>query len=684
MAEHLKARPSFECISGLLAGIPEDKLVLLKHKLNCVRQDTRSCKLLQAMILLTLRREAEAREILDTLGDDVAAAHICRSHWGSTQVSAVHPPTQEAQVAQAVAQIYSLLVELKLCGPQARDEAYRAAIKAFCSNNGVQSAKLDALLAEARDKCGLGFAAEVASGGFNTLKTGSEKLPRSVPVPINRSLGALAKPLRSTGTPASFVSHFEISDSPTVPYLSRVSHRCGAPEASKLCEIAPGSSAQPGEGGTSLVSPSVSRSESPGVQEQPKSHSTDDLQGSCLGSLGSSHNDDVLSLEESVRSPVECTEPPNIMPAAALQDLKEDIPPNLRTACPLLADPATEGCIQTSVEYSCSPCQSTGPKDTSSSTDVPPVAASSSSSTDSTGDEDQFFMFVVVHANEDESIACRVRERLENMGVSNGATFCEDFLVPGHNQLACFQDALDNSAFTLLLLTENFKSHLCTFQTNMALMNSFTRIVKANSVIPFIPKESPLKKGEMPGVLAGLVSLDENSRVFERRAKNTFRLSEFQTKKLTWSMNQQIRRQERLREQQQDYWQMQQRLLALSLQPGYPAQVPFPPTQMGLPGLPQVPPSHVPPPFFLPTSSMPGMFQPPPGPGQATHFQPFSVPLPTPMPQGPQPHLVIQHAQMVQIGDYNRMQVERTNAALGVADEKVDESQGTEAEARQA
>ncbi|KAL8177827.1 UNVERIFIED_CONTAM: hypothetical protein K2H54_020567 [Gekko kuhli] len=648
MAAHLEARPSFERISGFLASIPQDKLIHLKHRLNCVRQDTRSCRLLQAMILLTLRREAEAREILDTLGDDVAAAHICRSHWGSTQ---------------------------------ARDEAYRAAIKAFCSHNGVQSAKLDVLLTEARDKCGLGFAAEVASGEFNTPKSSSEKCTRSVPVPINGSSAALSQPLRSTGTPVSFMSHFEISDSPTVPYLSRTSHRCGAPEASKLCGSAPSSSAQPGEGGTSLVLSSVSRSGSPVAQEQPRSHSSNDFQGSHLGSLVSSHEEGVPSLEESVRSPVECTEPPNIMPAAAVQDLKEDIPPDSRTACPLQADPATEGNIQTSVEYSCSPCQSTSPKATSSSTDVPPVAASSSS-TDSPGDEDQFFMFVVVHANEDESIACRVRERLENMGVPNGATFCEDFLVPGHNQLACFQDALDNSAFTLLLLTENFRSQLCTFQTNMALMNSFTHIVKTNSVIPFVPKESPLKKGEMPGVLAGLVPLDENSRVFERRVKNTFRLSEFQRKKLAWSMNQQIRHQERLREQQQDYWQMQQRLLALSLQPGYPAQVPFPPTQMGFPGPHQVPPSHVPPPFFPPMSSLPGMFQPPPGLGQSAPFQPFAVPFPAPMPQAPQPHLVIQHAQMVQIGDYNRMQVERTNAALGVAEDQVDETQGTEAEAR--
>ncbi|XP_060089436.1 TIR domain-containing adapter molecule 1 [Heteronotia binoei] len=669
MAENLGAQPSFEQLSGLLANIPQDKLILLKHKLNCVRKDTRSCKLLQAMILLTLRREAEAREILDTLGDDAAAAHICRRHWGSPQGSAVHPPTQEAPVAQVVAQIYSLLAEENLCCPQTRDEAYRAAIEAFRSNNGVQSSKLSALLAEARDKCGLSFTTEVASGGFNTLKSGL----RSIPVPINGSLVPLGQPLRSTGSPASFVSHFEISQSPTVPYISGPPRHCGAHEVSRLCERAPSSLAQPSEGSTRQVS----ASESPGAQEQPKSRSIDDFQGSCLDPSVSSRKADASSLEESVRSPVECTEPSTIMPAT-VQDLKESTPSNVKSTCTLQADPAIKGCIQSSVE-DCSPCQSSAPEAASSSTDVPPATAASSSM-DTSGDENQFFMFVVVHANEDERIACRVRERLENMGVPNGATFCEDFLVPGHNQLTCFQDALDNSAFVLLLLTENFRSQLCAFQTNMALINSFTNIVKNNSVIPFIPKESPLKKGEMPGMLMGLADLNENECVFEKRVKRTFRLSEFKKKKFVWSMNQQIRHQELLREERRDYWQIQQRLLALSLQPGYPAQMPFPATQMNFQGVHQVPPGHTPPPFSFPTSAVPGMFQPPPGPDPAAPFQPFTVPLPAP--QGPQSHLIIQHAQMVQIGDCNQMQVERTNAALGVTEDRAQEGQGVEAEAR--
>ncbi|XP_054837093.1 TIR domain-containing adapter molecule 1 [Eublepharis macularius] len=666
MAESQKAQPSFQHISDLLAQTPQDELILLKHKLNCMRQDTRSCRLLQAMILLTLRREAEAGEILDTLGDDAAAARIRRSPWSSTKVSGRHPLKQDAQVAVAVAQIYALLVEEKLCCPQARDEAYQVAVKAFGASNGVQSAKLSALLTEAQDKCGRGFAAELVSSGFNTLKSDPEKFPRSVPVPINSSLVQLGQPLRSTGTPSSFVSHFEISQSPTVPCLTQeIHHQYGDPEIRELCRSAPR------EGRTSVVFPSVSGSESPAVQDHPKSHGMEGLQGSHLCPRVPSNKETTLPLEESVSSPVECTEPPYGVPAS-LQDLKEGTHPNLEAASTPQTDPVAKGCVQTPPEDSSSPSSSPGPKPTSSSRDAPPVT--SSSSIDPQGDENQFFMFVIVHADEDESVACRVKELLEDMGVPDGATFCEDFLVPGHNQLACFQNALDNSAFALLLLTENFKSRLCAFQTNMALMNSFTSIVKNNSVIPFVPKESPLRKGEIPSILAGLVALDENSRVFERRVKNTFRQSEFQRKKAVWSTMQQIRH----REQQQAYLQMQQHLFALSLQPGYPAQVPIPPTQVGFPGL-----NHVlpPPPLpFLPTFSMPEGFQ--PQPGQAFPSPLFPAPLPTSRPPGAPPHLIIQNAQMVQIGDYNQMQVERTNAALGTAEDEIRESQGMGAGSR--
>ncbi|XP_066492046.1 TIR domain-containing adapter molecule 1 isoform X2 [Tiliqua scincoides] len=312
---------------------------------------------------------------------------------------------------------------------------------------------------------------------------------------------------------------------------------------------------------------------------------------------------------------------------------------------------------------------------------VVPPPTKGSLSTDLQCDERQFFSFVVLHAGEDEAIACRVKDRLEDMGVSNGATFSENFLVPGHCQLSCFQNALDNSAFTLLLLTENFKCRICTYQTSVALMDSFTRFLKTNSVIPFVPKENPIKRGEMPTLLSALVPLDENSRVFATKVKKTFTSDVIEEKRREWNYMQEIQKRKRLQEQYHNYLFMAQRLSEINIA-GCPTQIPFPLPQMGFPGLQHVPPGHIPEQFFRPTFSAPEMPQTQPVPAQPFLSQPFSFSLgPTSLTPGvPQPHLIIQNAQMVQIGDYNQMQVERTNTALGAADKEVDRNQVLERE----
>ncbi|XP_029142944.1 TIR domain-containing adapter molecule 1-like, partial [Protobothrops mucrosquamatus] len=258
-------------------------------------------------------------------------------------------------------------------------------------------------------------------------------------------------------------------------------------------------------------------------------------------------------------------------------------------------------------------------------------------------DERQFYTFVVLHAAEDELVACRVKERLEALGVSNGATFSEDFLVPGCGQLSCFQNALDNSAFTLVLLTKNFTGRLCDYQRDTALMDSLTRCCKRNSVIPLVPKEHALKSGVMPLLLASLVPLVEKSPVFDKRVKKTFTSRVIQEKKATWDFMRQIQEREEERERERENLRLQQRLAVLNLQPS--------------PALPPVVDISRPPTSFME-----------PGPDQASFSQPFmfSVGSPNAMP-GPQ--LIIQNAQMIQIGDYNRMQVERSDAAVGTANE---------------
>ncbi|XP_034974860.1 TIR domain-containing adapter molecule 1 [Zootoca vivipara] len=660
-AEGCTAPPSMEGIFRVLATIPGERLVQYKHKLSYSRQGGKSCRLLQAMILLTLGRETEARLSLEALENCAAVADIYKNHQQSSAASRADPAplNQDAEVALAVARIYSLLVEEKLCGPLARDEAYRIAIKAFLESD-VPRSTFESLLSEAQQKCGLDFMPAAASNTFSTPRCGVGRPPsgaaKSSPMPVLRSWApSEIQPLRSTGSPASLLSHLEISQSPTLPFLTH-SIQHGVPEPSKLCGSGPGSLVQQGEGGAAVEFPANScsgRPAEPVVQDQEKTRQTSDSRGNHSGLSVQPPHKSTQPLEDG-----ENREPRSLVASepqgcAGGSFQNSQAPP---TPLPGLALSATF--VPRTVEDSSSPKQSleTG---SSSSSGPPPPRSSGPPSTDLPAEEQPFFTFVVVHAPEDETVACQVRERLEALGVADGATVSEDFLVPGHCQLSCFQDALDNSAFTLLLMTENFKSRFCAFQANVALMDSFQRFCKTNSVVPFIAKESPMKRREMPCLLAAIVPLDETSPVFARRVKKTFSPAVIREKRALWDISRQIRNQERLKEQQSDYSQALQRLLALRVS----SQGPMP-SQRGFLGL-QAPPDQGSQPFFYSERPQPQL-----GPDQLSHPYVFSRGSPGLMSGAPPSHLIIQNAQMVQIGDYNQMQVEKAGAAAALSAEE--------------
>lgn len=235
----------------------------------------------------------------------------------------------------------------------------------------------------------------------------------------------------------------------------------------------------------------------------------------------------------------------------------------------------------------------------------------------------QFYSFVVLHALEDEVEALRVKERLEALGVPGGATFCEDFEVPGRGVLRCLQDALDRAAYTLLLLTPRFCCALGLHQLNQALLCSLTRPGWADSVVPFLPRDgSPSHLGPAAArLLAGTVWLDERSPVFERRVSRTFRPQRLRARRELWEREQRAMALRRPPETLQDLsgclrdWQGQmeqlQALWGAALNLGVP------------PGLP--------------------------------HTQAFlGTPPAAPQSPGQQP-LIIHHAQMVQLGLNNHM-----------------------------
>lgn len=666
--------PSLSSAFRILGSAGRDKLLYLKHKLKTLRPSGRGADLLHAMVLLTLGQETEARISLEALQADAAARLVARQWAGvdSGAEAAEEPP----DVSWAVARLYHLLAEEKLCPVPVRDEAYRAALHVFGSRDDPQ---LRELQEEARDRCGWDVVGDL--GHFQPLhsalgcpppSSASPSRTRSHPQPIEDPVGwSRGCSLRSTGSPASLASNLEISQSPTMALLSQ--HR-SPPGPSKLCEEppvpepVPAAFQEPEE--MSWPSSSEERADTlvPPTSPAPRlPEVTFDASPAGLSSAADAPG-------TSTHFPVECTEAP---PAPT------SLPSPPRSTCPVedpepLQIPVENTTSPAAQPQPCPPTSSdpkTAPPDPSLPAPPPAPPASSSScppSPEFEPSEQKFFNFVVLHAKADEHIALRVREKFEALGVPDGATFCEDFQVPGRSSLCCLQDAIDHSAFTILLLTANFDCRLSQHQLSQSLMSSLTRPGWQDCVVPFLPLESSRSQlsPDTASLLSGLVWLDEDSQIFARKVVNTFKPQRLRARKAQWRKEQDARA---LRERRQHLegerqrvaavsaayatcvqayasWQAQVEQLQAAFRNHMPfgAQVPYGgPGPLGapppLPTWPSCPPPTLPPWLVgtpSPTFPQPPAFPPaPPAPPQSPGLQP----------------LIIHHAQMVQLGLNNHM-----------------------------
>ncbi|XP_042651036.1 TIR domain-containing adapter molecule 1 isoform X2 [Tyto alba] len=710
MAQSTKLQPSFEDIFNILSQIPKDKLFSLKYKLKHFTFRP-SSKLLQAMVLLTLGEEEDARTCLDALGDNRAAQYVHRTKLGTAGMQEdeedLQPPQLDEGATALLAQIYSVLVEEKLCSREAVDKACNAYTKACNASRETQRDTLDSIPPEDQEKHG--SATSMGPGDkFQTLRSDAgvgfvrmanpSYLVRSSPVQIggNSTLSG-PRTLCSLGSP-SFPSCFEISASPTVVFHTQPSSHERVPQPSRLCGGSTSGAGQPDRD-----------RQSHGLQEtswasSPNSHPGQDtgaqvprpekvLQvSSCrpalpvpevqLPTTGAVNqpieSSDVSStVAAEPHAPKENTDkmqgekklPTGLPDSRATMDtgpahvsMKDSyvpagIPSNSASAsnstCSL-PPPTYSGSTTLPPQVTASNLSYPLPLHSSPSSAWPPPLQTVEPAPTSDPDSGKFFTFVVLHASEDEAVAHRVKDLLENMGVPNGATLCEDFFIAGRSHLTCFQDAMENSAFIILLLTKNFPCDLCMFQTNTALMESILKPSKRDSVIPFVPKENPLERSQIPSTLGGLMPLDENSPGFSRTVQNTFNTSRINERKVMWDLMQRKKLQ-----LYQERYQTLQNLAALNL--GSLPQVPPSATQPQL--LEQSPRQWCP-----PASTVPPATYPPPPAGHPVFaqmgsppFQPLHLPsghynmMPGP---GGIPHLIIQHARMVQIGNHNMMQVE--------------------------
>ncbi|NXN06716.1 TCAM1 protein, partial [Indicator maculatus] len=612
MAQNTKLQPSFEDVFSILSKMPQEKLLALKHKLKHLRSGP-SSKLLQAMVLLTLGQEVDARICLDALRNNQAAQYVHQTKLAAAGVQEngedLQPPQLDAGAMELLARIYSLLLEEKLCSQEAMDKACQAATQTCSGSREAQGDRTNSKPDGEQEKLGSAVSAgpddifqtlrSDVDGGF--LKTATPEQIGGISDPSGpQTLCSLESP--------SFSSHFEISASPTVAFHTLPSsHEC-VPRPSQTCEGSTTGAGQP-DGDTHSHSPQetswASTSNSHPRQDACAQGPQPEKAGSCDPSLPTPEMQ--LPIMGPMNQPVESSDVSSTVAAEPQapeeQTNRREDEKQLSTGLPNSRATADTGPAHMSMENSYVPA---GIPSTSASASIlthpfPPPPAYSIPSTlpppfqgapsnlsyssplpsspspawpsplkttepvstaQLDGGERKFFTFVILHASEDEIVAHRVKTLLEHMGVPNGATLCEDFSIAGCSHMTCFQDAMENSAFIILLLTKNFLCNLCMFQTDTALMESIQKPSRRHSVIPFVPKENPLERSQIPSVLCGLVPLDENSPMFSRKVQNTFNSSRIKEKKAMWDQMQRKKLQ-----LQQEWYQSWQSLAALSLGP---------------------------------------------------------------------------------------------------------------------
>ncbi|KAM9098584.1 TIR domain-containing adapter molecule 2 isoform 2-T3 [Sarcophilus harrisii] len=149
-------------------------------------------------------------------------------------------------------------------------------------------------------------------------------------------------------------------------------------------------------------------------------------------------------------------------------------------------------------------------------------------------EEEVFFKFVILHAEDDTHEALRVQQMLQNQfGIKPGIIFAE--MPCGRQYLQNLDDAVNGSAWSIFLLTENFlRDTWCNFQFNTSLMNSINRQHKYNSVIPMRPLNNPLPRDRTPFALQTINALEEKSCGFYKQVENIFQDSVYEKQKAIW------------------------------------------------------------------------------------------------------------------------------------------------------
>ncbi|XP_068783098.1 TIR domain-containing adapter molecule 2-like [Struthio camelus] len=148
--------------------------------------------------------------------------------------------------------------------------------------------------------------------------------------------------------------------------------------------------------------------------------------------------------------------------------------------------------------------------------------------------EGVFYKFVILHAENDVDEAIRIQNLLQNkFCIKPGIIFAE--MPCGKHILENLSDAVNGSAWTIILLTENFlNGPWCEFQSYTCLVNALNKRHKYNSVIPVRPLNNPLPREKTPFALQAINALEEDSPGFAKQVERIFQESTYRQQREIW------------------------------------------------------------------------------------------------------------------------------------------------------
>lgn len=468
----------------ILSQATEERLLSLTYKMG----NTCAEVMVHAMCLILLKKNEDAHAKLIANGDSKVVnflAEMIKTHGerlNSSHIGGFKISWPDVGTLLDIARVFAVLVRERLCDSSLRDQAYRTTL-ATSKRADLRSVDVENILEEIKNVCGF-----QASGEFPRSNTSYENgRLRS----IDGSVGNISHPssLRSSSICSSH--SLEIS-SPTITE----SNMEGKPLTLRMAQTSESSTCRDQalrslDRTTSIPATSLQTPRTPDTvngSTSPKPKPCFDRSGSSQLLTSKNTNPGFDFSSNPTNTTKLRSQPANLNQYTNMQNPHTNVIPQ----------PASEV-------------------------------------------EDTFYSFVILHEPEDVDEAQRLKSRLERIISGVGATLSE-FEEPGRSTLCCMEDAINNSAFTLLLLTRNFNTNLSETSTDSAIFNSLEKHHKRNSVIPLLPLENYLPKDRRRLVLRGTVPLDESSRTFERGALRAMAPERVACQRKVWMEEQRIKK----------------------------------------------------------------------------------------------------------------------------------------------